>query len=94
MWRLLSLLARGLCAFVLLWLSWFARARTSTTPQQAMSRRVGIAQYVCISHGCHLWTGRELNREELQALSIAHALQHNNRAITPADLFGEQENPE
>ncbi|WP_157119793.1 hypothetical protein [Nocardia xishanensis] len=59
-----------------------------------MSKRVGVAQYVCLSHGCPLWTGRELTKEEVRALSLAHALQHHTRPIAPADLFGEQENPE
>lgn len=55
--------------------------------------KVPVYQYACVSHGCTLWIGRELTREELTALSRAHVLAHRHH-ITPADLFGDQENPQ
>jgi hypothetical protein len=51
-----------------------------------------VRRYTCVSHDCLLWEGRELTKPELRAMSLAHALQHTNRPITPADLFGDQEN--
>ncbi|MFC4128877.1 hypothetical protein [Nocardia rhizosphaerae] len=44
----------------------------------------------CISHGCEMWRGRYLTNSEARALQVAHAMQHNNRPITPADLFGDE----
>ncbi|MFD6400780.1 hypothetical protein [Nocardia sp. NPDC060249] len=49
----------------------------------------GVIELFCISHGCEIWRGRYLSNDEARALSVAHALQHHNRPITPADLFGD-----
>jgi hypothetical protein len=91
--RLLRWLLRGLCAFLLCWVAWLATPKPSA-PRPAMNNRVRVLQYFCVSHGCPLWIGRELTDDEFRAISVAHALQHNNRPITPADLFGDQENNE
>ncbi len=48
----------------------------------------GVQKITCVSHGCELWLGRHLADDEIRALQKAHALQHDNRAITPARLFG------
>lgn len=48
----------------------------------------GVITLICISHGCEIWRGRYVTNDEARALMVAHAMQHNNRPITPADLFG------
>lgn len=36
-----------------------------------------------------MWSGPPLTEPDIRALMAVHALQHFNRPITPADLFGD-----
>ncbi len=95
--RYIALLSRWLVAFLLCWFAWLA-SPNPVRPRPAMSNRIRVQQILCVSHGCVMWgetrmgEGRNLAAPDIRAIQIGHALLHNNKTITPADLFGDQEN--